>query len=648
MGFVLLFGTDTLAFLASACALGLHHLPCPLVITGANQPPKEKDVAARSLFYARSDAWKNLMTSLYFLQCFGHRLTESFVCFGETVHHGVNLRKAAMDSMLLVGGSQGARYQEPFAFRNLSLRGQYMFRLIDGMFCNNYYSNASLNYSDMVGHESPEFFDLRHIRWNALQEVQPQVTESETFHSTVRFVEVTPSFPWIDLKEIMGEEGGGGRLRAVLVEGYPSGTYPSAQGHAFAQLLWELCQRGIPVVLVSRFGIMATQQEYEVSTIKGVKIPVLPLFGIVTETALPLLSLVVGGISAEEWEFGSSGDALQLVKLRLKRIHKGISAFLTGRPNIISQEILEVSDRVKLTERSAHSQEDINAEIHDARWVSWRDRCVPSDGETHANVAFEEMMSMPRGMFLPFLGEIVDLFERVGAGPDGFAAISDIGFRLGLSLVGSVDSGRGKVMGFTLFYEREKQERLELAKQASSLLSSVAATLRRSGIADVETSDVSVIWDDPEAGVNSINVHKFAFSVTAKRRDEIGRGDEKYAVMSFSEEEAEYFSLLSRGCSGDVGEHLRRLQKLYRNLLRKTWQCSTGRMDWFIVGVFKGATCGLAESLRFDSFAVSAARFRDSGHINALRRAVQVRPLVGDEYGFKASFSYSEIHSAEE
>src|SRR5262249_10860097 len=129
LGIVVLFGTDTLPFAASALGLGLQHLPCPIVFTGANQPPEDLEVADRSKFYINSDAWKNLMSSLYFLQCFGHRLKEAFVCFGDTIHNAINLRKRTIEIIPFGRDLVSSRHHEAFTFRNLSLHCQYMFKL---------------------------------------------------------------------------------------------------------------------------------------------------------------------------------------------------------------------------------------------------------------------------------------------------------------------------------------------------------------------------------------------------------------------------------------------------------------------------------------------------------------------------------------
>lgn len=93
LGIIVLHGTDTLGYASAAIALGLRNLPVPIVITGSNQPPNLQDIREHNIISSKSDAWKNLLHSLLFLEGFGHMLTEVFVCFSETVHHAINLQK---------------------------------------------------------------------------------------------------------------------------------------------------------------------------------------------------------------------------------------------------------------------------------------------------------------------------------------------------------------------------------------------------------------------------------------------------------------------------------------------------------------------------------------------------------------------------
>jgi len=113
VGVVVLHGTDTLAFSAAALAVACQNLPCPVVITGSNQPPRMEDVRERDAIANQSDAWKNVRRGLVFLQTLGHRFTETFVCFGDTVHTGINIRSPAGSSTSSSATSRTAPRSSP-------------------------------------------------------------------------------------------------------------------------------------------------------------------------------------------------------------------------------------------------------------------------------------------------------------------------------------------------------------------------------------------------------------------------------------------------------------------------------------------------------------------------------------------------------
>lgn len=161
-GVVVLHGTDTMAYSATALTVGMQHIPCPVVLTGSNQPPDEDSIGERSIIQSRSDAWRNLVTSIYFLHCFGHRFTESFLCFNDSIFHAVNLRKSAIERIPMKVDPHLRALEEPYTFRNVALHRQYMFRLIDGVFCNNFYPISSEKNYRVLVQQSGE--DFRHVR----------------------------------------------------------------------------------------------------------------------------------------------------------------------------------------------------------------------------------------------------------------------------------------------------------------------------------------------------------------------------------------------------------------------------------------------------------------------------------------------------
>jgi serine/threonine protein kinase len=219
-GIIVLHGTDTLAYSAAALSLSLSSLPCPVVLTGSNQPPNEQNVLEQDLIASESDAWKNVLFSLQFIQTFGHRFTEVFVCFNDTVHVGVNLRKSMIDHSPQPLQREARVLQEPFFFRNYGPLRKYAYRVIDSLYCNNLYPiSKQLNYAVLTGDGTNRLRHVRQSAWSPAENVRRL-----RFAEGVRFVQASPlAFAPLDLSD----------CRVVLLEGYDSGTFPTIEGHSF-------------------------------------------------------------------------------------------------------------------------------------------------------------------------------------------------------------------------------------------------------------------------------------------------------------------------------------------------------------------------------------------------------------------------------
>jgi L-asparaginase/Glu-tRNA(Gln) amidotransferase subunit D len=634
LGIIVLFGTDTMASAASALALSIQHLPCPVIITGANHPPEE---ATPGFFHAKSDAWANLMASLYFLQCFGHRLTEVLVCFGGTVHNSVNLRKRGTE--LIPSGRPGrvTRYTEPFSFRNLSLRGQYMFRLIDGMFCNNYYPNP-VKYAEMIEGEKDEFASLRHIRFDALEKEPRKEAEGQPFSTDVAYVEVSPCFPPLDVSQLVKNE-----IKVVLVQGYPSGTYPS-EDTTFSRFLRDAYAAGIPVVLVSRYGTLASQQVYAVSDLVMTQSHVLPLYEIVAETALPLLSLVISAIPRNEWN--APGNPAQIISTRTHLIRQGVNAIFRDRPNILSLELKYVADKetmykdlvAVLEEKSMKRAEQRGGA--ESRWARFPSEAAldpflqaRQDSYTDGFVAFA------RADVVALLDEFPGVFEKVEAGPDGLDALFNAGFGIGFRMWDSfksraADSWRDERdvhSSVDRFFRLDASQRAKRVSRASEVTERICEVIGLAGLAQIAKPSIAV--RDVGSAVADSSAGCFSLTVTFRRYQTGGRGDERYAVMTFSDGEREFFARLRAGCGegGDVRAHNEQLRLLYKKLLRTTWMQATRTVDWLLLGIFKGVACGIAGFLGVDH-----------QDLLDLRKRMKSKIGGGDEGYLSVSYEYYE------
>lgn len=90
-GFVVIHGTDTLAYTASALSFLLVNLAKPVVVTGSQIP----------IFFERNDAQQNFLNALYIA---GHQATgipcipEVTVCFGDHLLRGNRTRKVSVEA----------------------------------------------------------------------------------------------------------------------------------------------------------------------------------------------------------------------------------------------------------------------------------------------------------------------------------------------------------------------------------------------------------------------------------------------------------------------------------------------------------------------------------------------------------------------
>ena len=87
-GFLVVHGTDTMAFTASALAFMLHPLDKPVLLTGAQLPLDE----------TRTDAQGNLLTSLLLLGDFADRLTGVHLFFHDRLFRGTRVTKVNADA----------------------------------------------------------------------------------------------------------------------------------------------------------------------------------------------------------------------------------------------------------------------------------------------------------------------------------------------------------------------------------------------------------------------------------------------------------------------------------------------------------------------------------------------------------------------
>jgi L-asparaginase len=87
-GFLVVHGTDTMAFTASALSFMVHPLGKPVVLTGAQLP----------LCETRTDAQSNLLTALQIIGAHHDRLPGVYVCFNDRLFRGNRTTKVNADA----------------------------------------------------------------------------------------------------------------------------------------------------------------------------------------------------------------------------------------------------------------------------------------------------------------------------------------------------------------------------------------------------------------------------------------------------------------------------------------------------------------------------------------------------------------------
>lgn len=638
-GIVVLHGTDTLAYSAAALAVSLRNLPCPIVLTGSNQPPKVDDIREQDPTNSnRSDAWRNVRRCLLFIQTFGHRFTEVFVCFGDTVHVAINLRKTSANLHPYGREVEAVEIQEPYLYRNEGAQRQYMFRVIEEIYCNNFYPiSGGLAYDVLLKDIQQNTY--RHFRESPLG--TRRVLSRATFSSGVRLAHISPAFFGVaSLESRLGECDGLENAQVLVLEGYHSGTFPTHPQHRFTEFIKRLIARAIPIVLVTRSGLIPTTHPYEKHRVDGFEVPVLPLFGVVAETAVPLVSVIRAEIPEGEWSPAEPMDSRRLLELRISLLKAAIRRWQEDSKGILSALLGSLVDEAAQLKRLG---EGVERDKHE--FSSLVDRLfLGSENPNTARLAKESKEGrfdrtktvLMREHFLWILVEILRPFELAGSGPDGLAVLNEMGFVWGGRIFESLKAPEPPSEG-GIFEIRPPARREEMIKRAQMKVERLAKIIRKHGVADVTpTLAITSTLPDPNAPENRVSLE-----VTSLRHGSIVRPDELYTATTYSGDERSFFELLRDGadlmlyddqCEKDI-------ERRFRQLFKDGPGFRLSPLDWFLIGTFKATLCRILRDLRFDTW-VEFCRKEDRNHVLALRQSVRVTVISSDEGGWRAEFTY--------
>lgn len=644
VGIVVLHGTDTLGYAAAALAFALTNLPCPVMLTAANNPSNAHSAEETDLISSQSDAWRNLRRTIEFLEAYGHRCADVFVCFGDTVHHAVNLRK---EPILQVPGPSSeanaqVQFSEPFCFRNVGGMAQYMFRWIDGMLCNNFYPTRRFDYRHLSGTGRADRMQ-KHGRLLSLGDKPPPEAGSLPFCEAVRLIRVGPSMPGI---AEFAPKGKRSELKVIMIEGYDSGTFPTQPGHTFTDLLTRFYEGGVPLVLIARNGLIPTKQQYMTFRINNHKVRVIRLFGIIGETALPLVSLVAQSISEARWSPArKTGIALYDHRRRLlERAIRNFEGDNSGVMNWVLGDVLDEDEQRNLiVEQQAREIEEYMRRVHELFGAAQSDSAKPTDEEDNFDryvaddVRFPQYTTLVRPHYVWMSLESMQPFERMGAGPEAFVAFANLGFIWGRKEFQRrrSEGGPGRAI-------------LDAAVDSRAVVSAIDGIIERAcfvlfvrGHAEIRMQDhleegsrVDCLGRAPRC---------LRFSVSIVRRASLLRRDELYAVEHMRASDFAWFKQLRDGVAytTEASKHLEELSKQYRARLLKAWSVQLCPLDWFCLGAFKGMMLEAIRHLKFDQWVWKCLK-DDAKSIGMLRSSIEVNVKRADSQRLVLGFRYTE------
>lgn len=635
-GIVLLHGTDTLAYSAAALSLSLGHLPCPVVVTGANQPPNARSILEQDLINSESDAWKNILRSLQFIQAFGHRFTEVFVCFHDTVHVALNLRKVAMDRVPHPLQRE-LRAQEPFFYRNRGPQRQYAYRVIDGLYCNNFYPiSGELSYDVLLRDGLNRFRHIRQTPW-----APREALDRADFDPGVKVVSVSPvTMVAASRLQCLDE-----KTKIVLIDGYSSGTFPTSPDHPFHSFLAQLQRNAIPIALVTKDGLIPSK-EYEMSSVDGVQLPVLRLFGLVAETAAPLLSLILATISPSKWN--SAPPPHELLLQRHELLKKAIRDRQAGPDGILSALLGDILSREeqgrsradRLRQREADHAIRVAELFAESRQVKLPGRRqLSSRRRRDRPKTFEPSMTvLMRQHFLWLLGEVVHSFDNASAGPDGLAFWNELGFAWGSRVRETLAPPKFRGQR-ELFAVRPASDQTVLIAEAKRQVEVITQFLFTYGVADLR-AQVAIVGEP-----NAAKHHRggrFELHVDAQKHGRGGRDDDLFAVIGYHTNEIDFFRLLREGCGQTVTSDDCRsaIEERFRQRFEHALSLKVSPLDWFLIGVYKALASGALRDLCFDPWVYRCDR-DEPGEIDALRQSVRTEVLAADRNVFNMVLSYT-------
>ncbi len=475
MGIILLHGTDTLAYTASALQFAFPSLPCPLVLTGSNQPPSEERDVEQAWHASQSDAWTNILRSVLFLVDGGHRLPMVYVAFAYTICHAVNVQKTPLNRIPLRFAAGFRFVSEAFSYRNVELGRRFAYKYVEGVLLNNFRPVfEEEDYSGPPPDGPPAFWERSGLDIEAVRPVGPFSTD----------LSVLAVFPCSTPRP---EIGG-----LQLVVAYPSGTV--------SDMIRE--DLGEQAMVITQWGLAPHQADYEAKA--GLPELETKLFRLLPETALPLLSLAAA----------QQGVDVEAALVRLVTSNPVVGALLGNPLNRGHQRSRaeHVQNRARRSHERSIGETLLSLALGDSPAV-----LLEPDDKMGTQLP-AAVVTFRRHHFEALIYGLVSPHANAGSLPDQLGALCDIGFDTGVSI--AVEWSRG-------YSAAEGREPVE------DLMKAVKLAIRASGLARVRTEVVRGwetarlrIWTRLESAQQTACTESWAFDSAADHRflDQLAHG----------------------------------------------------------------------------------------------------------------------------
>lgn len=236
-GFVILHGTDTMAYTASALSFGLQNLKKPVILTGSQVPMSN----------IRSDARRNLVNAIEMATL---PLNEVAICFNDFVYRGNRATKMSIGDF-------------------------------DAFASPNFPPLAEIGLHIEINHHLPE--------------TKKPFLSLPSFQDKVFLLKIFPG-----LKVSMLDDIDFSKLRVLVIEAFGSGNFPLAGERSLLPFFKQCVQNGTMLVITSQAAYDSVELEKYESGRKAREIGAISAKDMTTEATLTKIMYLLGNYSSDD------------------------------------------------------------------------------------------------------------------------------------------------------------------------------------------------------------------------------------------------------------------------------------------------------------------------------------------------------------